>query len=163
MTIADQVKISRVILILALGLVLGAAAPAFGADVKDAGGEGNPSIYALSKEYEAVVRAVEYYIEGGRRGSAEIMKNAFHPGANIFGYVDGHPAGGPIQLLYDMVEGRAAGDIPYEIIQLDVTGNIAMLKLDIPNWGGKHYTDMFTLLKMEDGEWKIVSKVSHLN
>ena len=163
MTVVSKLKNLRMIQILALGLMLGASAPAFGADGESPADKGDPSIYALSQEYEAVVRTVEYYIEGGRRGSAEIMKNAFHPGANIFGYLDGHPAGGPIQLLYDMVEGRAAGDIPYEITQLDITGNIAMLKLDIPNWAGKHYTDMFTLLKMEDGEWKIVSKVSHLN
>jgi len=144
------------------GLMLAAAVPALAADERASAGE-EQSIYTLSQEYEAVARTVENYIEGGRQGSAEIMKKAFHPGANIFGYVDGHPAGGPIQLLYDMVEGRAAGDIPYEITLLDITGNIAMLKLDIPDWGGKHYTDMFTLLKMDDGEWKIVSKVSHTN
>lgn len=157
MSADKQVFFSRLFLAAVLIALLTVAAPARAAD----GGE--PSLYSLTQEYEAVARAVELYIEGGRQGSSEIMKKAFHPQANIFGYVDGHPAGGPIQLLYDMVEGHPGGDILYTITQLDITGNIALLKLDIPDWSGKHYTDMFTLLKMEDGEWKIVSKVSQVN
>lgn len=39
-------------------------------------------------------------------------------------------------------------------------GNIAMARVEIENWAGKKYTDMFTLLRMEDG-WLITCKVSH--
>ena len=35
-------------------------------------------------------------------------------------------------------------------------------RLEIEDWTGHRFTDMFTLLKM-DGQWKIVSKVFHLH
>ena len=114
-----------------------------------------------NKEYEAIAKAVDKYIEGGRKGSSEIMKNAFQPGANIFGHQNGEPVGGPIQLLYDLVDGKAAaGEIPYTIVDLNVVEKIAMVRVDIDNWAGTRYSDMFTMIKAAD-EWKIVSKVSH--
>jgi hypothetical protein len=36
------------------------------------------------------------------------------------------------------------------------------VRLELDNWTGHRFTDMFTLLKV-DGEWKIISKVFHLH
>lgn len=106
---------------------------------------------------EAITRTIDQYIDGGRKGSSEVMRRAFHDGATIYTA----KGGGPIQLLYDLVDKKdAAKEIPYRIATLEIAENIAMARVEIDNWAGAKYTDMFTLVK--DGEqWKIVSKVSY--
>lgn len=115
-------------------------------------------------DYKAITEIIDIYIEGGRQGQSEIMKQAFHEGANIYANSHGQTVGGPIQLLYDLVDSKeAAGEIPYSISAIEIYQDIAMTKVDIENWAGAKYTDMFTLLKTDQGEWKIISKVSHQN
>lgn len=107
-------------------------------------------------ERAAIAVVIDTYIDGGRKGSGEVMKAAFVDGANIYSA----RLGGPIQVLYDMVDGHPAESIVYTIANLDVVEDIAMARVEIDNWAGAKYTDMFTLVKTADG-WRIVSKVSH--
>lgn len=105
----------------------------------------------------AIAEVIDTYIDGGRKGSGDVMRKAFHEGATIHTAT----AGGPIQLLFDLVDGKPpANDIPYTIALVSVAENIAMARVEIPDWAGAHYTDMFTLVKTGEG-WKIVSKVSY--
>lgn len=107
-------------------------------------------------ERAAIEKTVDQYIEGGRKGSGDVMKLAFHDGATIYTAA----GGGPIQLLYDLVNGKPpAGEIAYSIPTIEWEGDVAMARVEIDDWAGAKYTDMFTLVKV-DGEWKIVSKVS---
>lgn len=118
---------------------------------------GGAAAAAEDDERAAIARTIDTYIEGGRKGRGEIMKAAFIEGANIYSAA----GGGPIQLLFDLVDSKPpANEIPYTIALVSVGGNIAMARVEIPDWAGAHYTDMFTLLKTADG-WRIVSKVSH--
>ena len=39
---------------------------------------------------------------------------------------------------------------------------MATVRLELENWTGYRFTDLFTLLKV-DGEWKIMNKVFHLH
>lgn len=134
----------------AAGLVMAACLALSTAHAMDAGAP-------PPAEREAILRTIDAYIDGGRAGSGEVMKQAFHEGATIYTAT----AGGPIQLLFDLVDGKpAAKDIPYTVANLEVAEDIAMARVEIDNWGGVRYTDMFTLVKTGDG-WKIVSKVSH--
>ena len=48
------------------------------------------------------------------------------------------------------------------IASTDVVDSVATVRLELDNWIGSRYTDMFTLLKV-DGEWKIMNKVFHLH
>ncbi len=41
-------------------------------------------------------------------------------------------------------------------------GTVATVRLELDNWTGQRFTDLFTLLKI-DGEWKIMNKVFHLH
>lgn len=108
-------------------------------------------------ERATISKTIDIYIDGGRKGSSEVMREAFHDGATIYTAT----AGGPIQLLYDLVDSKPpANDIPYSIANLDVAGNIAMARVEIDDWAGTRYSDMFTLVKAGD-DWKIVSKVSY--
>ena len=43
-----------------------------------------------------------------------------------------------------------------------VVGTVATVRLELNNWTGSRFTDLFTLLKV-DGEWKIMNKVFHLH
>lgn len=114
-------------------------------------------------EYDAIARVVQRYVEGGKSGRSDEMKAAFHPEATIFGYVGAELFAGPIQRLYDWNDKNgSAKELQARIGSVDMTGTIATVRLELDNWTGHRFTDMFTLLKM-DGEWKIISKVFYLH
>jgi len=48
------------------------------------------------------------------------------------------------------------------ITNIDIESTIATARVELDNWIGHKFTDMFTLLKTE-GEWKIISKVFYLH
>jgi hypothetical protein len=91
------------------------------------------------------------------------MKAAFHTDATIFGYAGPELFAGPIQKLFDWNDrnGPATG-LQANLASVDIAGTIATARLELDNWTGHRFTDMFTLLKM-DGEWKIISKVFYLH
>ena len=112
-------------------------------------------------EYDAIIKAVQHYIDGGKAGRSDEMKLAFHPAATIYGYVGPELFGGPIQNLFDWVDQN--GPVPElegRITSIDLTESVATVRLELENWSGHRFTDLFTLLKI-DGEWKILSKVFH--
>ena len=91
------------------------------------------------------------------------MKAAFHPGAMIFGYIGDELFAGFIQMLFDWNDQNGpATELQARLAGIDSTGTIATARLELDNWTGHKFTDMFTLLKV-DGEWKIVSKVFYLH
>ncbi len=112
-------------------------------------------------EYDAIAKTVQHYVNGAKSGRGTDMKPAFHKDATIFGYFDGALFAGPIQGLFDFVDqdGPATG-IQARIASTDIIDTIATVRLEIDNWTGHRFTDLFTLLKV-DGEWKIMNKVFH--
>lgn len=115
------------------------------------------------REYDAIAATVQQYVEGGRIGRGDGMKAAFHPDATIFGYVGEDLFAGPIQLLFDWVDQNGpAPDLEARLGSVDITGTVATVRLELDNWTGHRFTDMFTLLKI-DGSWKIISKVFYLH
>ena len=118
---------------------------------------------AISSEKEAIERTIKTYINGGISGRSDEMKPAFHDGATIYGYIGPDLFGGPIQGLYEWNDSNGpAADLKHEIASIDIEGSIATVRLELDNWTGHKFTDMFTLLKT-DGEWKIISKVFYLH
>ena len=114
-------------------------------------------------EYDAITSTVQLYIEGGRTGDTSKMKEAFHPDATIFGYVGADLFAGPIQQLYDWNDQNgAATELQGRIVIIDVVETVAAVRLELDNWTGHRFTDLFTLLKV-DGQWKIINKVFHLH
>ncbi len=114
-------------------------------------------------EYEAISKTVQHYIDGARSGRGEDMKPAFHEEATIFGYVGADLLAGPIQRLFDWNDqnGPATG-IQARIASIDIIDTIATVRLELDNWTGHRFTDLFTLLKV-NGAWKIMNKVFHLH
>jgi hypothetical protein len=114
-------------------------------------------------EYDAIARTVQQYIDGGKTGNTEEMKKAFHPDATIFGYIGGDLFAGPIQGLFDWNDQNgAASGLQGRIASIDVVESVATVRLELDNWSGHRFTDLFTLLKV-DGQWKIMNKVFHLH
>jgi len=114
-------------------------------------------------ENDAIAKTVQYYIDGARSGKGDDMKLAFHEDATIFGYAGADLFGGPIQQLFDWNdENGAATELKSRIASIDLVDTVATVRLELDNWTGSRFTDLFTLLKL-DGEWKIMNKVFHLH
>ena len=114
-------------------------------------------------ERDAIAKAVQHYIDGAKSGSGDDMKPAFHQDATIFGYAGADLFGGPIQQLFDWNnQSGPSAELQARIASIDVVDTVATVRLELNNWTGSRYTDLFTLLKV-DGEWKIMNKVFHLH
>jgi Putative lumazine-binding len=121
------------------------------------------AVPASLSEYDAISRTVQIYVDGGMSGKGDDMKPAFHKGATIFGYVGPDLFAGPIQGLFDWVDQNPpATELQGRITSIDLAETVATVRLELENWNGHRFTDMFTLLKV-DGEWKIMNKVFHLH
>ena len=118
---------------------------------------------AQVSDRELIEKTIHTYVNGGISGRGDDMKPAFHEGAIIYGYIGPDLFGGPIQGLYDWNDSNGpAADLKPNIANIDIEGTIATVRLELDNWTGHRFTDMFTLLKT-DGEWKIISKVFYLH
>ncbi len=116
-----------------------------------------------TNEHEAIAEVVQHYIDGARSGKGDDMKPAFHEDATIFGYAGPDLFAGPIQLLFEWNDNNGpASELEARIAAIDLAGTVATVRLELDNWTGSRFTDLFTLLKV-DGEWKIINKVFHLH
>jgi hypothetical protein len=114
-------------------------------------------------EYDAISRTIQMYVDGGKSGRGDVMKQAFHPDATIFGYIGADLFAGPIQGLFDWNDQNGpAKELEGRIASIDIFDTVAAVRLELDNWTGHRFTDLFTLLKV-DGEWKIMNKVFHLH
>ncbi len=114
-------------------------------------------------EYNAITSTLQHYIDGARSGRGDDMKPAFHEDATIFGYVGSELFAGPIQQLFAWNdENGPATALTAQIVSIDLIDTVATVRLELDNWTGQRYTDLFTLLNV-DGEWKIMNKIFHLH
>ncbi len=112
---------------------------------------------------DQIAEVVQHYIDGAKSGRGDDMKPAFHEDATIFGYVGGDLFAGPIAQLYAWNDenGPAVG-LEERIASIDIVGTVATVRLELDNWTGYRFTDLFTLLNV-NGQWKIMNKVFHLH
>jgi hypothetical protein len=121
------------------------------------------------KEQKDIVETLQYYIEGSLAGKSELMKKGFHPQATIVGHFGGGLVFGPIQKLYDLIDGNGpAPNIEPFFSSIEVLDTIAVVRLEVAHWTGNvigsdsHMSDLFNLVKTEVG-WKISHKMFHLH
>jgi hypothetical protein len=118
---------------------------------------------ASTVDVKAITQVLEMYAKGARSGGSADLKPAFNADATIHGYIGPELFGGPIQLFYDWHDNNGpASGLAMKIASIDVEGTIATARVELDDWTGHRFTDMFTLLKV-DGQWKIISKVFHLH
>ena len=116
-----------------------------------------------TSENELIEKTLQFYIDGGKSGKGDEMKPAFHADATIFGYAGDDLFAGPIQRLFDWAdENGPAPELEARVANIDIAGTVATVRLELDNWVGHKYTDLFTLLKV-DGTWKIMNKVFHFH
>ena len=95
-------------------------------------------------EYEKIVMPINQYAQGAIAGTSLIMKQGFHPSAQIYGYLDGKLLADPMQIIYDYVDQHPpAEDLKYVIRSVDQEGNAASARIEIANWHGDTFTDFF--------------------
>jgi len=117
----------------------------------------------MSDDRAMIEKTIQYYIDGAISGKGDDMRPAFHPDATIFGYIGDDLFGGPIQNLFEWHDGNgAATELEAKIADIDIVGTVATVRLELDNWTGHKFTDLFTLLKFE-GTWKIMNKVFYLH
>ena len=116
-----------------------------------------------ASEHDAIAKTIQHYIDGAKSGKGDDMKPAFYEDATIFGYVGDDLFAGPIEKLFAWNDenGPAAG-LQARIAGIDLIETVATVRLELDDWTGSRFTDLFTLLKVE-GEWKIMNKVFHLH
>ena len=103
-------------------------------------------------DYTAIAKVLKHYIDGAKSGKGDDMKPAFHPDATIFGYVGADLFAGPIDMLFNWNnENGAASELKESIASIDLIGSVATVRLELENWTGFRFTDLFTLLKNRRG------------
>ncbi|MEM7772674.1 MAG: nuclear transport factor 2 family protein [Cyanobacteria bacterium P01_E01_bin.6] len=112
-------------------------------------------------DYDAIIKALQPYLDGATSGRGNNMKPTFHQDATIYGYIGPDLIAGPIQLLYDFNDQNGpASYLHARFVSIDIIDTIATVRIELDNWTGYQFTDLITLLKM-DGEWKAVNKIFH--
>ncbi len=114
-------------------------------------------------EYNAVVEAAGKYVEGLRVGDPEIVAQAFHKDAVMYGLSNGTTLlGGPISNLYDFVRANGkAANIETRIDVLAITPTTAVVRIDMEHDAiNADYNDYLTFIKL-DGRWQAIAKVFH--
>jgi hypothetical protein len=115
-----------------------------------------------SSEENGIRVAINYYIEGMRTGSVEILKKGFHQRAILCGYLGDETIAAPIEGLYEWVQSNPAPAETGEvfdclILAIEVTGRVATATVRETSHEGA-VIDYFHLLKDRD-RWWIVSKL----
>ncbi len=112
-------------------------------------------------ECDAIARVCQLYIDGGARGEAGKLKEAFHPAATVFGNAGGRRLDVPIDAFIPIAcdaplgtggryRGRALS------VQQANDAAIAVIAED-GCWGDVSFIDYLSLARF-DGVWKIVNK-----
>lgn len=114
-------------------------------------------------DHDAITDVLQHYLSGARSGRGDDMRPAFHTDATVFGYVGDDLFAGPIEKLLEWNDNNGpATDLQSDIADINITGTVATARIELDDWTGYRFTDLFTLLKV-DGDWKIMNKVFHLH
>jgi hypothetical protein len=129
------------------------------------------SLFALNYSFgqkadeEAIKKVItEAYIEGiQNNGNIESIRNGFHPTFTMLRLMENDIKPLPIGEWIAAIEKRKSeGSVSSvrtegKFIAVDITGNAAIVKLELYREGKKTFTDYLVLYKFAEG-WKIVSK-----
>ena len=117
-----------------------------------------------SADVKAVVQSA--YVEGVHaKGDASLMRQGFHPDFRMLVLRDGKMSAVTLEEWIGRLEARnkenpnaAKPAIKAEYPMVDVTGNAAVVRVELFRDGKHTFTDYISLYKFPDG-WKIVGKI----
>lgn len=125
-----------------------------------------------TKEKELIKQVIQNaYVDGlCNNADEEAVKNGFHPGFELLSAGKGNSMWKlPIYNWIEIAKGGEAKGNKYSFqnehttvkyLFIDVTGNIAIAKIEFYEGENLNYIDYLSLMKFEDA-WKIVSKIAH--
>ncbi len=118
----------------------------------------NPEII---EDYDAIARVCQLYMDGGAKGDAGTLKEAFHAEARVFGNAGGRRLDLPIDQFFE-VACRAplgtGGSYRARIMAVHQARDAAVAVLAEDGcWGRVSFIDYLSLARF-DGVWKIVCK-----
>lgn len=127
--------------------------------------------YVNAQNDEKAIREViqSAYIDGIHNlQNIDDIEKGFHPGFNLLiKNQNGQLVKYPIYSWLESTKKRMAENpggakekTTVEFVQIDITGDAGMAKIDLFKEGKRIYTDYLFLYKFEEG-WRIVSKVYH--
>jgi len=131
-------------------------------------GSGSGEAKIVSDDAQSVCEVREVaarYVDATYRGDAAALRACFHPAAVMCGYLgEDLLVGGPERFFEDIAANPAmeSTGAPYvaEIASVEVTGGAASVRLDETGFfGSLSFVNWFHLIRDEDGEWRIVSKL----
>jgi len=122
----------------------------------------------MASEKDSVQKVVESaYVDGFQNlGGQEMMEAGFHPTFVMVLNRGGNLTELPLARMIEIVKQRQSNpeyvhrEMTAKILNVDVTGNAAMVKLELYRDGRKLFTDYLGLYKFDDG-WKIFNKLYH--
>ena len=109
------------------------------------------------EELEAIRKPLDMYVKAAVEGDSNIARQAFAEGATMSHAENDSLYCLPIQALYDYYDATGKHPASYEIADVSVGGDVAMVRID-SKFGDVSFCDMFNLVKA-GGEWKLVSKI----
>jgi hypothetical protein len=116
-------------------------------------------------EHIAIKKVIEAaYVRGFfLNRDAEAMRNGFHPEFNILmlnkeGKLGKLPIAKWTEIVETRLKDKKETNITHKFPMIDVTGNAAVVKIEIYRDGKLLYSDYLSLYKFADG-WKIVNKI----
>ena len=117
-------------------------------------------------EEEAIKKVIQgAYIDGLQNlGDIQTIRDGFHPDFEMLVYRDGQLSKFPISTWIERVEQRKANinttppNITGKFIEVEITGTVAVVKLELYRENIRIFTDYISLYKFAEG-WRIVSKV----
>lgn len=119
-------------------------------------------------EIEAVRQTIlSAYLDGFQNlGGREKIEKGFHPSFVMILNRGGELSELPLARMIEIVEQRRANpeyvhrEVTATILDIDITGNAAMVKLELYREGQKLFTDYLGLYKFND-QWQIFNKLYH--
>ncbi|MCP4726713.1 MAG: nuclear transport factor 2 family protein [bacterium] len=125
---------------------------------------------SYSAEEDAVKKVItnSYFNGAFNDQNTEEMAKGFHPDFAIYSANGEEISKYPIKTWIDNIESRKkrkdfepdGAKMDCRVLEVDVTGGAANVKVDMHKNGTKIYTDYLLLLKFDSG-WRIVGKVYH--
>lgn len=109
------------------------------------------------EQKEGILKAIDLYVEAGKKGDGNIAKPAFASTATMSWSENGALKSVPIQALFDGFSAAEPMEANYKLTTLDVEGDVAIIRIE-SQFGADKYADMFTLVK-DGSDWKIISKI----
>jgi hypothetical protein len=107
--------------------------------------------------YYEVTEALKPYIEGARTGDLEQLKSAFYDSATMTGIMDNKLMHVNAIETFEQFGSKPSPKLRVHIASIDISGPVAVAKIEFDEWMGMRYTDFLTLVQ-HNGTWKISAK-----